>query len=195
MTPPVLSKYRTYLIIALIAFFAILAFWIRMIPAMQIGNQDILSFVGSDDPLYNLRQVELMLANFPTYAWWEPMTLFPYGTDLYWGPLTTYIAATLSLLVGATTQPEIIFASLTVPPLMAAVMVPVMFLLGRRLSDWKGGLVAAGLIAVIAGQYLLPLPLRVLRPPHDRDPHLDRLLPGLYPGGPVRARQRSLADQ
>jgi dolichyl-phosphooligosaccharide-protein glycotransferase len=153
MTPPVLSKYRTYLIIALVALFAVLAFWIRMIPALQIGSQDILSFVGSDDPLYNLRQVELMLANFPTYAWWEPMTLFPYGTDLYWGPLTTYIAATLSLLTGATTRPEIIFASLTVPPLMGAAMVPVMFLLGRRLSDWKGGLVAAGLIAVIAGQY------------------------------------------
>ena len=124
-----------------------------MIPAMQIGNQDILSFVGSDDPLYNLRQVELMLANFPTYAWWEPMTLFPFGTDLYWGPLTTYIAATLSLITGAATQSEIIFASLTVPPLMAAAMVPVIYLLGRRLSDWKGGLVAAGLIAVIAGQY------------------------------------------
>ena len=153
MTPPVLSKYRTYLIIALVALFAVLAFWIRMIPATQIGTQDILSFVGSDDPLYNLRQVELMLANFPTYAWWEPMTLFPFGTDIYWGPLTTYVAATLCLLTGATTRPEIIFASLTVPPLMAAIMVPVMFLLGRRLSDWKGGLVAAGLIAVIAGQY------------------------------------------
>lgn len=153
MTPPVLSKYRTYLIIALVALFAVLAFWIRMIPAMQIGSQDILSFVGSDDPLYNLRQVEMMLANFPTYAWWEPMTLFPYGTDLYWGPLTTYIASTLCILTGAVTRPEIIFTSLTVPPLMGAAMVPVMFLLGRRLSDWKGGLVAAGLIAVIAGVY------------------------------------------
>ena len=153
MTSPVLSKYHTYIVIALVALFAILAFWIRMIPAMQIGDQDILSFVGSDDPLYNLRQVELMLANFPTYAWWEPMTLFPYGTDLYWGPLTTYVAATLSLITGAATQSEIIFASLTVPPLMAAAMVPVIYLLGRRVSDWKGGLVAAGLIAVIAGQY------------------------------------------
>ncbi len=153
MTPPVLTKYHTYLVIALVALFTIFAFWIRMIPAMQIGGQDILSFVGSDDPLYNLRQVELMLANFPTYAWWEPMTLFPYGTDLYWGPLTTYVAATLCLITGAATRPEIIFASLTVPPLMGAAMVPVMYLLGRRLSDWKGGLVAAGLIAVIAGQY------------------------------------------
>ncbi len=153
MTSPVLTKYHTYLVIALVALFTIFAFWIRMIPAMQIGGQDILSFVGSDDPLYNLRQVELMLANFPSYAWWEPMTLFPYGTDLYWGPLTTYIAATLCLVTGAATRPEIIFASLAVPPLMGAAMVPVMFLLGRRVSDWKGGLVAAGLIAVIAGQY------------------------------------------
>jgi dolichyl-diphosphooligosaccharide--protein glycosyltransferase len=136
-----------------VALLGVLAFWIRMLPATLIGSQDILTFVGSDDPIYNIRQVELMLANFPTYAWWEPMTHFPYGTDLYWGPLTTYIAATLCLLTGAGTTSQVIFTSLSVPPLMAAIMVPVMFLLGRRVSDWKGGLVAAGLITIIAGQY------------------------------------------
>ncbi len=153
MTPPVLDRYRTLIVIALVALFSVIAFWIRMLPAAQIGSQDILTFVGSDDPIYNLRQVELMLANFPTYAWWEPMTQFPYGTDLYWGPLTTYVAAVLCLLTGATTRPEIIYASLAVPPLMAAVMVPVVYLIGQRVSDWKGGLVAAGLVAIISGQY------------------------------------------
>ena len=153
MTPPVLDRYRTPIVIALVALFGVLAFLIRMLPAAQIGSQDILTFVGSDDPIYNLRQVELMLANFPTYAWWEPMTQFPYGTDLYWGPLTTYVAAVLCLLTGATTRPEIIYTSLAVPPLMAAVMVPVVYLIGHRVSDWKGGLVAAGLVAIISGQY------------------------------------------
>lgn len=153
MTLPVLERYRTPIIIALVALFTLIAFWIRMLPAAQIGSQDILTFVGSDDPIYNLRQVELMLANFPTYAWWEPMTHFPYGTDLYWGPLTTYAAAILCLLTGASTRPEVIYACLAVPPLMAAVMVPVVYLIGQRISDWKGGLVAAGLIAIISGQY------------------------------------------
>ncbi len=153
MTPPLLERYRTPIIIGLVALFTILAFWIRMLPAAQIGGQDILSFVDSDDPVYNLRQVELTLANFPSYGWWEPMTQFPSGTEIYWGPLTTWCAAVLCLVAGAASRAEIIFASLTVPPLMAAAMVPVVFLLGRRLSDWKGGLVASGLIAIIGGQY------------------------------------------
>ena len=153
MTLPVIERYRTPIIIALVALFTLIAFWIRMLPAGQIGSQDILTFVGSDDPIYNLRQVELMLANFPTYAWWEPMTQFPYGTDIYWGPLTTYAAAVLCLLVGASTRPEIIYACLAVPPLMAAAMVPVVYLIGQRVSDWKGGLVAAGLVTIISGQY------------------------------------------
>ncbi|HOV67036.1 MAG TPA: oligosaccharyl transferase, archaeosortase A system-associated [Methanoregulaceae archaeon] len=153
MTPPVLERYRTPIIIALVALLGLIAFWIRMLPAGQIGSQEILTFVGSDDPIYNLRQVELMLANFPTYAWWEPMTQFPYGTDLYWGPLTTYLAAILCLLLGASTRPEIIYACLSVPPLLAGVMVPVVYLIGQRVSDWKGGLVAAGLVTIVSGQY------------------------------------------
>ncbi len=40
-----------------------------------------------------------------------------------------------------------------VPPLMAAAMVPVIYLLGKKIADWKTGLIAAGLIAVISGNY------------------------------------------
>ena len=43
--------------------------------------------------------------------------------------------------------------ALVVPPVMAAAMVPVMFLLGRKIADWKTGILAALFIAVIAGQY------------------------------------------
>ncbi|RPJ53626.1 MAG: oligosaccharyl transferase, archaeosortase A system-associated, partial [Methanobacteriota archaeon] len=148
-----INRYQIPLTVALLCAFSLIALWVRLIPSFALGSTDVLNLVGSDDPLYNLRQIELMLANYPTYAWFDPMTLYPFGTTIYWGPLTIYIAATLCLLTGATTQAEIIYTSLWTGPLMAVAMVPIIYAIGRKLVDWKTGLIAAGLIAVVSGQY------------------------------------------
>lgn len=144
---------RTWLIAGLVALFSLFALWVRLLPMFALGQSDILASVGSDDPLYNLRQVEQILANFPNYAWFDPMTLFPTGSKIYWGPLFTVIAAFACLVTGATTRPEIIGVSLVVPPLMAAAMVPLMYFVGKTCGDWKTGLLAAGFTAVVSGQY------------------------------------------
>ena len=59
-----LNNHRTQLIIGLVVLFSVFALWLRLIPMLTMGNTDILSMVASDDPLYNLRQVEQILANF-----------------------------------------------------------------------------------------------------------------------------------
>ena len=153
MTAPVQEKYRKYVIICLITFFSAFALWLRLIPMFNLGSLDILNVVGSDDPLYNLRQVEQLLHNFPQYAWFDAMTHFPNGDFIYWGPLFTYILAFMSMIFGAVTRPEIIFSSLLVPPLMATVLVPVMYFVGKSCGDWKTGIFASGFIAVVSGQY------------------------------------------
>ncbi|MDD1716084.1 MAG: hypothetical protein LUQ01_03705 [Methanolinea sp.] len=128
--------------------------WIRLLPAITAApNMDILSLVGSDDPLYNLRQIEQMIQNYPSYSWYEAMTLYPTGQIIHWGPLFIWIISTLCLIAGATTRPEIIGIALVVPPVMAAIMVPLLFLLVRKISDTVTGLFAAFFIAVISGQY------------------------------------------
>jgi dolichyl-diphosphooligosaccharide--protein glycosyltransferase len=113
-----LKNRRTQLIIGFIALFSIFALWLRLLPMLNMGNTDVLMMVASDDPLYNLRQVEQILANFPNYAWFDPMTFFPTGMSVPWGPLFPTIIAVFSLLVGATTRPEIIRVGLLIPPLM-----------------------------------------------------------------------------
>jgi len=72
-------RYRKYLIAILLVVMAIFAIWVRMLPSAAAGTTDILNLVGSDDPMYNLRQVEQMNQNFPAYGWFEAMTLYPYG--------------------------------------------------------------------------------------------------------------------
>jgi len=87
------------------------------------------------------------------YFWFDPMTAFPTGKVIDWGPLYPSIAATLCLITGATTRSGIIFTSGWIGPLMAVIMVPVMFQLGKTVWNWKAGIVAAGLISVVSIQY------------------------------------------
>ncbi|MCX6692313.1 MAG: oligosaccharyl transferase, archaeosortase A system-associated, partial [Methanoregula sp.] len=152
MTVIGLKKYQPYLIIGLIIIFSLFALWLRLIPMFNLGNTDVLNIVGSDDPLYNLRQVEQILANFPSYNWFDVMTLYPSGSTIYWGPLFPTIIAVLCLMTGAATRPEIIATGLLVPPLMATLLVPIMYFIGKTCGDWKTGILASGFSAVVSGQ-------------------------------------------
>src|SRR5690606_31286493 len=126
-------------------FLSLIALWIRVLPLLTL-NTDILNIVAADDPMYSLRQVEQMMASYPSYTWFEVMSLYPVGQDIPWGPLFTWITTTIVMISGAATRSEIISVALWVPPLLAAVMVPVMFVLVRKLADWKAGLCGAFLI-------------------------------------------------
>ena len=147
-----LKKYQPYIIIGIIILFALLTLWTRGIPSEGLVTAEGVNLLGND-PWYKVRQVEQVVANFPGYAWFDAMTLYPTGDNIHWGPLFAQIAAVLCLLTGASTRPEIMVVASWVPPLMAVAMVPVIYLLARKIADWKTGLIAAGLIAVIGSNY------------------------------------------
>jgi len=143
---------RNYLIAGSVVFFALFALWVRLIPLFAMGKADVISMVAMDDPFYNLRQVELILADFPGYAWFDPMTFYPHGTGIYWGPLFPLITAACCLVTGAATRPEIIGTALLVTPFMAAATVILMYFTGRAFGDWKTGVLASGFTAIVSGQ-------------------------------------------
>ncbi len=148
-----LNKYLTYIIIGLLVILSAFALWIRVLSMDQMITAAGVDLLGND-PWYNLRQVEQMVANFPSYAWFDAMTHFPHGETIYWGPLFISIISTLAILTGAATRPEIMVVASWVPPLMAAAMVPVMYGIGAKMADWKTGLLSAGFITVVSGAYL-----------------------------------------
>jgi oligosaccharyl transferase (archaeosortase A-associated) len=108
----------------------------------------------STDPWFVMRQIDQVIHNFPNYAWFDPMTAFPDGKVIDWGPLFPVSAAAFCILFGATTSPGTMYVASIFPVVLAALMVPVMYLTGRVLRDKWTGLIAAGLIAVIAGEYM-----------------------------------------
>ena len=142
----------TLILGAIVLLIALLSFLIRTFPAYS-GNADVLMFVGMDDPTYQLRRIEQVIANYPNIAWFDPMTYFPYGQPMHWGPLFPFIGATVCMIAGAVTRTEIISVSLFIPCVIAALMVPVVYLLVSRIADWKAGLVAAFFIAIVPGQF------------------------------------------
>src|SRR5512136_3317394 len=144
---------RFYIIVALISFFSLFALWLRLLPMLTMGNTEILTMVASDDPLYNLRQVEQILANFPNYAWYDPMTYFPTGMSVPWGPIFPTIIAIFCLISGAATRPEIISTGLLIPPLLGVLIIAIMYFVGKTCGNWKTGILASGFTAVVSGQF------------------------------------------
>ena len=143
-----LSLYIAIIVIALSA----ICLYLRITPVF-LGVADTIRFLALDDPIYHLRQIEQMAVQFPHYNWFEALTQYPAGTTIHWGPLFTTICTAIVLLAGAATRLEIVAVALFVPPLMAACMVPVSYFIGKRLVDWKTGLITALFIAFIPGQY------------------------------------------
>jgi dolichyl-diphosphooligosaccharide--protein glycosyltransferase len=147
MDIPALKKYEPYLTGLLLVFFMLTALTLRILPAMVTRDQAFFPIYDTDT-WYNLRQIEVMVHQFPQYNWFDPMTAYPAGKVIDWGPLYPFLASVLCILTGAATRSAIVSASGFVSPLLAVLMVPVVYELGKKIGDSKTGLVAAGLISV-----------------------------------------------
>lgn len=145
-------KVRYIFIAALILIFSCIALWTRLLPQNAIVMENWVNLLGND-PWYTLRQLEASLANFPAYPWFDPMTEYPTGNTIHWGPLFTTIIGAICILSGAVARADIMYVASWVPPLMGMAMVPLMYFVGSRVADWKTGLLAAAFVAVVSGQY------------------------------------------
>jgi dolichyl-diphosphooligosaccharide--protein glycosyltransferase len=146
---------KSLIILCLLLVFMGISFLLRAIPAFYIKDPGFF-YIYDSDTWFNLRQIEVMVNNYPLYNWFDPMTAYPAGKVIEWGPLFPFIAATLCIITGATTVSKIIYVSAWVSPLLAILMVPVIYVLGKTVWDWKAGLVGAGLISVISFRFYFP---------------------------------------
>lgn len=144
--------HRSSLTAVLLILFGCLAVFLRLWPILAVRG-DLLGHVETGDSLYLLRQVEFMLPGFPSYTTYDPMTFFPYGTYVNWGPVFASIVTFSCLISGAVTRQEIIGTAVLVPPLLAALLVPLTYLIGKSLKDWLCGMTAALFIAVMPGNF------------------------------------------
>jgi len=148
------KRYKSILILVTIAGLMILTIWIRSLIALSINLPDYMTF-SYPDIWYNFRQIELMIHNYPVYNWFDPMTGYPTGKSIDWGPFLPFVIATLSIITGMTSRQDMMYLSSWVIPLFAALMIPVTYSIGKIFWDWKTGILAAGLLSVTSGTYFL----------------------------------------
>ena len=105
---PQFKRFQSIIIFFILVCFMIVSLWVRSLSSLSMDLPHYLTF-SSPDIWYNFRQIELMIHNFPVYSWFDPMTAYPTGKSIDWGPFLPLIAASLSILTGMTSRADMMY--------------------------------------------------------------------------------------
>ncbi|WP_048141410.1 MULTISPECIES: oligosaccharyl transferase, archaeosortase A system-associated [unclassified Methanosarcina] len=139
-----------------VSIIGLLALWIRILPADSVFlSNDFVRF-GGNDPWYHMRTVNVLLENYPQRMFFNPMTNYPYGSYIHFGPLFDQMIAIISLVLGmGNPSPELVnWVGAYFPAVLGALTVIPVYYIGKYLGGHKTGILAAILIAFAPGQFL-----------------------------------------
>jgi dolichyl-diphosphooligosaccharide--protein glycosyltransferase len=150
---PWIRDHTSHILLLLVIISAILGLWLRFLPMEQIIDGPVQKLVFMDS-WYSMHQIEQITANYPDYAWFDPMTAYPVGKDVDWGPLFPFLCASVCVLFGALARPENMIIASYIPPILFLLIIPVVWHLGKMTGGEKTGWIAAILLPVISGELL-----------------------------------------
>jgi len=136
-----------------IAFMVALSIRIRPSDSVFLPN----GFVRfNNDALAHMRMVEVLLNNYPHGMFYNPLTNYPQGSFIHFGPLFDHMIAITALILGLGNPSTELVNTIGAyfPAVMGALIVFPVYFLGKHLRDRKTGVIAAFLIAVGPGQFL-----------------------------------------
>jgi dolichyl-diphosphooligosaccharide--protein glycosyltransferase len=121
-------------------------------------------FVGNwikftdNDAYYYVRLLDNLSRHFPTLGSYDPYFIYPGGRDLAGQPLfLVYLMGFTARLLdgGAPTQHTVDLVAVFFPAVLGALLVFPVFFSGRAIFNKWAGLVAAGFIALMPGEFLV----------------------------------------
>ena len=126
-----------------------LAFCVRMLPRATVFSSEGAHFTGND-AYYHMRRVLYGLEHFPDWLDFDPYLNFPHGARPIWTPLFDWLS-TLAVLpfdaLGGLAAAE--WAAATIPALLGASCVVVLYLAARRCFDEATARLAGCLLALL----------------------------------------------
>ncbi len=133
------------------------ALGLRVIPRYNIVFAGDWVRFAENDPWYHMRLVENLLHNFPNLITFDPFTVFPHGQDVWFAPFYDLLLGLVVWLIGAGSPGrhlmEVVGAYF--PAVLGALTVVPVYFLGRELFGRGAGLLAAGLIAILPGEFFV----------------------------------------
>jgi oligosaccharyl transferase (archaeosortase A-associated) len=142
--------------IILVVIFGI-ALSLRVIPLHQaVFDSGWVNFQGPD-PWYHVRLIQNLLQHFPFRINFDPYSFFPIGQSVWFAPLFDELIAFWAWVIGlGSPSLQTIYAVAAYFPavLGALVSVPVYFI-GKILLNNKAGLIAALLVCILPGSFLM----------------------------------------
>jgi dolichyl-diphosphooligosaccharide--protein glycosyltransferase len=139
-----------------VALIAAVAFGLRVFLTWpSVFGQDYVSF-AENDAWYHMRLVDALVRDFPWRIWHDPYLLHPGGDSVNAGPMLDWIIAAAALVLGAgAPSPRLVdVVGAYVPPVLGALTVVPVYVLGRELFSRNAGLWAGFMVAVMPGQLL-----------------------------------------
>ncbi|MCX6673012.1 MAG: oligosaccharyl transferase, archaeosortase A system-associated [Methanothrix sp.] len=135
---------------------ALFSFYLRaIVPWGRVFSGSSVIFSSETDAWYHMMLAKGTVINLQR-LWFDPMTNFPHGTPLHFGPFLSWAITIFSYIFGLG-QPsnhliEVVGAFM--PAVLGALLVFPVYFIGRELYGKSCGLVSALIIAVLPGQVL-----------------------------------------
>jgi len=150
-----LSTKSKYAIALLIIFGIALALRVCL-PYENVFMGDGVRF-GGNDPWYHMRLVENLVQHFPHRIAFDPFTLYPYGQNVPFAPFFDLLLGFLIWVIGlgSPTPHTIETVGAYFPAILGALVTVPVYFIGRELFNRNVGLLSAGLIAILPGQFLV----------------------------------------
>ncbi|AKB77267.1 Oligosaccharyl transferase [Methanosarcina horonobensis HB-1 = JCM 15518] len=151
------SKIKSSLPYALaVAIIGFVSLWIRTRPSDSVFLSNGFVRFGGNDPWYHMRTLNVLLENYPNRVFFNPMTNYPNGSYIHFGPLFDQMMAitALALGMGSPGQDLVNTIGAYFPAVLGALTVIPVYYIGKYLGGHKTGILAAILIAFAPGQFL-----------------------------------------
>ncbi|MDD5312474.1 MAG: oligosaccharyl transferase, archaeosortase A system-associated [Dehalococcoidia bacterium] len=147
-----------WLVVGIILFIIVLiALWLRIaLPYKQVFVGEWVKMTGID-AYYYMRLVDNLVRHFPNLTQFDPYYQYPGGVTTGGAPnfFAYFMAAIIWLLgLGSPDQHIVDVIAVYIPPLMAALTIILVFFIGKTIAGKWMGLLAAGLLAIMPGEFL-----------------------------------------
>ncbi len=109
------------------------------------------------DSWYHMRLVENLVQHFPHRIYFDPYTFYPHGQSVFFAPFFDLLLGFFIWLFGlGSPSPRMIeTVGAYFPAILGALVAIPVFFIGKELFNKKAGLIAAALVVILPGQFLL----------------------------------------